>query len=100
MKRFWAATLLFALAQFVFYQLIEAFNYLIAHFPPTMIRLDPIILLLTWVESALVAPKTFLRWLIPRQTTPGWLNWILTVCNCLVWGAALAGFKKWQAKGK
>ena len=94
MKRFFLQTLLFGLAQFLIYQCLEGFIFLLAHFPPRVVSLDGLIVGLNGIETVLIAPKIFFRWLWPGQSSPGWLNTLLVVANSLVWGAVWAGWRR------
>ena len=96
MKRFILQAILFGLAQYLVYQCLEGLIFLLAHFPPRVVSLDWLILGLTGTEKFLIAPKLFLRWLWPGQSSPGWLNFFLLVANSLAWGVALAGWRTWK----
>jgi len=64
--------------------------FLASHVPPKAAHLDGLILVLFQAESVLSAPRKFLLWLAPGETTPVLLSLSTAVLNSLIWGIALA----------
>jgi hypothetical protein len=72
--------------------------FLAAHVPPKAVDLDAPIRGLQTGYEILRAPRLVLRWLWPGESSPLWLNWLLTILNSLVWGVGLAGLKILRVK--
>ena len=86
---FWKIALMWGLVHFLCLLVLKLFIFLLGHLPLGSTALDPVILLLDWVQSVLVAPRHFLRWLWPSEYTPGFLN-LLTQIGCsVIWGVGL-----------
>jgi hypothetical protein len=83
----------FALLHYLVLLLIGGAIFLASHFPPKAVNLDPLILALFNAEFILTAPRKFLLWLWPGETTPGLLSIVTVILNSLLWGAALAGLR-------
>jgi len=80
----------FALLHYLVLILISGLIFFASHVPPKAANLDGVILGLFEVENVLTAPRKFLLWLAPGETTPGLLSLGTTVLNSLIWGVALA----------
>src|SRR5882724_11287467 len=85
--------LAFALLHYLVLLLMAGAIFLASHFPPKVVNLDPLILALFNAESILTAPRKFLLWLWPGETTPGLLSMLTMLLNSLIWGAVLAGLR-------
>ena len=86
--------ILFGLLYYLVFLALDAVIYLLSHVPPKAVELNSLVLFLFDLERVLAAPKTFLRWLWPGESTPRYLNLLVTLLNCVVWGLVLAGAKK------
>jgi hypothetical protein len=80
----------FALLHYVVFLLLAGMIFLVIHVPPKAVNLDGLILALVQCETVLMAPRKFLLWLWPGETTPSLLGVSTTVLNSLIWGLALA----------
>ena len=94
MKRFLAWALFLALVHYCFLLLWQGSIFVVAHIPPSAVRLDGIILGATWVERILIAPRLLMRSLWPVESSPSGLNALLAVLNSLCWGCLLAGIRR------
>jgi hypothetical protein len=92
-RGFLKQALLFAALHYVALLSLGGLIFLVSHIPPRAVNVDAMLAVLVAVENVLVAPRKFLLWLWPWETTPAALGSILTVLNSLVWGAGLAGLK-------
>ena len=84
-----------SLGHYLSLHLLAGLVFLIAHVPPTVVNLDPVILALSWMGNILVGPRLLLRHLWISEMTPGWLTVGLTVLNSLIWGLAMATVLRW-----
>lgn len=85
------------MAHYALLKALDGMIFLLAHLPPKAANLDTVILMLNKVETILVAPRIFLRWLWQNETTPQALNIFLIILNSLLWGilfAVLLAFKR------
>ena len=80
----------FALLHYLVLISLAGIIFLASHVPPKAANLDGVILVLFQVESVLSAPRKFLLWLVPGETTPALLSTSTVILNSLIWGAALA----------
>ena len=89
--------ILFGLFYYLFFLALDAVIYLLSHVPPKAVDLNSLVLFLFDLERVLAAPKAFLRWLWPGESTPRYLSLVVTFLNCVLWGLVLAGLKKfWE----
>jgi hypothetical protein len=92
-RGFLRSVLLFALLHYLALLVTAGVIFLLSHVPPKTFNLDGAILVLFQWENLLTAPrKLFLR-LWPGELTPGWLSFVTTVLNSLLWGAGLAALR-------
>jgi len=80
----------FALLHYLVLLVISGLIFFSSHVPPKAANLDTAILGLLQVENVLTAPRKFLLWLAPGETTPGLLSLGTSVLNSLMWGVVLA----------
>jgi len=92
-RRFLKLVILFSLLHFLVMVSVDGVIFLAAHMPPKAVNLDAPIRALQWVYEILRAPRSVLRWLRPGESSPLWLNWLLTILNSLLWGLGLAGLR-------
>lgn len=92
-RPFFKSTLLFALLHFAVLLCVSGLIFVASHIPPKAVNLDSIILFLAGVEWVLEAPRKFLLWVWPGESTQRWLGFFVSVVNSLVWGCALACLK-------
>src|ERR1051325_301689 len=85
-----ATVLLLSLLHYVVLLIVAGLIYFASHLPPKAVNLDGLIMVLFQTESFLTAPRKFLIWLWPGESTPGFLSLFTTVLNSLVWGCLLA----------
>ena len=93
-RRFLKSVGLWALAHYLALMCLEGVMFLASHLPPKAVNLDGMILALQYVEELLTAPRRFLLWLYPWETTPAGLGIFLTVVNSLTWGLAATCLKR------
>jgi hypothetical protein len=80
----------FGLLHYLVLLILSGLIFFASHVPPKAANLDGAILGLFQVENVLTAPRKFLLWLVPGETTPGLLGLGTAVLNSLIWGVALA----------
>src|ERR1043166_1054851 len=71
----------FALLHYLILLLTGGAIFLASHFPPKAVNLDALILVLFNTEFILTAPRKFLLWLWPGETTPGLLSMGTMILN-------------------
>jgi len=86
--------LLFALLHYGVVLSLAGLIFLASHVPPKAINLDGLVLALFQTETVLTAPRKFLLWLWPGESTPALLSFFTTVLNSLLWGFALASLRR------
>jgi hypothetical protein len=90
-RRQWSIRVaIFSLAHFFALVLLKSFIYLLVHIPTPVVRIDKVIIGLTYVQQFLTLPRWLLRHLWFGETTPTLLNWALLVANSVIWGLAFA----------
>ncbi|MDB6016654.1 MAG: hypothetical protein JWR19_1143 [Pedosphaera sp.] len=92
-RRFLKQVILFGLLYYLIFLALNGVIFLISHIPPKAVNLDHVALGLYAVEHALAAPRFLLRRLWPGEATPIYFQFLIALCNCLLWGFALAGLK-------
>ncbi|MBI3851435.1 MAG: hypothetical protein HY298_14340 [Verrucomicrobia bacterium] len=92
-QRFLRLAVLFSLLHFVAMVSVDGVIFLLAHVPPKAANLDAPIRGLQWLYEVLHAPRMVLRSLWPGESSPLWLNWLLTVLNSVAWGSGLSVLK-------
>lgn len=94
-RRFVRLTIVYALLYYLATLILDSFIFLLAHLPPRVLPMDRLIVGLTYGDQFLHLPRTLLRHLWLSERTPSAVNWLLSVVNCLVWGAVLG---VWQMR--
>jgi|SRR6185436_11606777 len=84
----------FSFGHFLALALLNSFIYLLAHIPTAVVKLDKVIILLTYFQQVLTFPRWLLRQVWFGESTPTLLNWTLAIANTLIWGAALTYFTR------
>ena len=85
--------LVLALLHYVVLLCISGIIFLLNHVPPKAVNLDTVILVLFNVEWILTAPRKFLLWAWPGESTPNGLSMATTILNSVLWGSGLAVVK-------
>jgi hypothetical protein len=92
--------ILFGLLYYLVFLALDALIYLLSHVPPKAVDLNSLVLFLFDLERVLAGPKAFLRRLWPGESTPRYLNLLVTFLNCVVWGLGLAGLRRLWIKAR